>query len=387
MADVEQSETPILDSGVLPPQRKKNSVLGFCFGVVIGILFLVVVIKASSTESQKDIAGFTYFIALGLAVIIHELGHLIAGWLVGFHFASISVGPFILGKEHGKIKIHFRQGLGALGFAGVHIDRIRRLRRRFLIFIIGGPASNLLSAALVVVLVKYAFPSVRGSWLMPVIAGFLYLSLFLGVIGFLPLWSKSRSDGSRIWMLLTSYKKSRRLISAMALINQTRLGVPLKSWKCTWLKAVTAVRDESFDEFTANWIAFLAASGRKDVPTLRTHLERCLELAYMLPVAKRDEIAREAGIYAAWHGNNAILAERWLAQMKYPKQIVKIMQIRIDIVMAYARKDFGNAFNGMDEGSVFIESLPQSPYQEMLKQSWLEWKDELREKQNQTVTV
>jgi hypothetical protein len=144
MADVEQSETPILDSGVLPPQRKKNSVLGFCFGVVIGILFLVVVIKASSTESQKDIAGFTYFIALGLAVIIHELGHLIAGWLVGFHFASISVGPFILGKEHGKIKIHFRQGLGALGFAGVHIDRIRRLRRRFLIFIIGGPASNLL---------------------------------------------------------------------------------------------------------------------------------------------------------------------------------------------------------------------------------------------------
>jgi hypothetical protein len=376
--------TPILDSGVLPPRRRKNAVLGFVFGMLIGALFVLVIIKASNSESQTNIAAVSYLLVFTLAVLIHELGHLVAGWIVGFHFNMIALGPVVFGFEYGKLKIRLVLGTGMLGYAGVQIDRVVRLRHRFLLFIVGGPAANLISAAVAVGLVKYLF---LNSWMVPVLVGFVYISLLIGVVGVLPLWPKSRSDGSRIWMLLTSREKTRRLLAAMALVNQTRLGTPLKAWKKTWMNATTSVRDESFDEFTANWIAFCAASSRKDLPKVTAHLERCLGLAYMLPDSKRDEIAREAGIYAAWFRNDAVAAEKWIGQMKYPKQTTKMLQLRLQVVLDCARKDFARAFEGMKEGAEFIESLPETPYRTLLKESWKEWEGDLKEKQNELVNT
>lgn len=373
--------TPILDSGVLPQPRRKNAILGFLFGLLIGGLFLLVVLRAG-TEDQSEIALFSYFGVLGLAVVIHELGHLFVGWIVGFHFSSIALGPIIFGFEYGKLTIRLRRGTGTLGYAGIQVDRVIRLRHRFLLFIVGGPAASLASAAVAVFLIKYFFPK---SWLVPVGAGYAYLSSLIGIAGFLPLWPRSRSDGSRIWMLLTSHEKTRRLISTLALLHQTKLGTPLKLWKTTWLNATTAVRDDSIDEFTSNWIAFCAASARKDIPKLTAHLERCLELAYMLPDAKRDEIAREAGIYVAWFRNDAAAAEKWFAQRKYPKQTMRIMRIRMRVALDCARKDFASSFQAIEEGAAFIESLPNTPYREVLRESWREWQNELTEKQNQLV--
>lgn len=375
------SPTPILDSGVLPQRRRKNTILGFFFGLLIGALYLLVVIKASA-QDQGNIAALSYLAVLGLAVIIHELGHLFAGWMVGFHFSSIALGPIVFGFEYGQLKIRLRWGTGLLGYAGIQIDRVVRLRHRFLLFIVAGPSASLVSAAAAVFLVQYLFSN---SWLIPVGAAYAYLSSLIGIAGFLPLWPRSRSDGSRIWMLLTSRERTRRLISTLALVHQTKRGIPLKLWKRTWLNATTAVRDGSFDEFTSNWIAFLAASARKDIPELTGHLERCLELAYMLPDAARDEIAREAGIYAAWFRNDSAAGEKWFAQRKYPKQTTPMMRIRMNVALDCARKDFASSFRGIEEEATFIESLPNTPYREVLKESWREWEDELREKQSQLV--
>ena len=375
------SSTPILDSGLLPQPRRKNTILGFLFGLLVGVLFILVVLRAG-TQDQSETALFSYFGVLFLAVIIHELGHLFMGWIVGFHFNSIALGPIVFGFEYGKLTIRLRRGTGLLGHAGIQVDRVMRLRHRFLLFIIGGPTASLVSAAVAAFLIKCVFSK---SWLVPVSAGYAYLSLLIGSAGFLPLWPKSRSDGSRMWMLLTSREKTRRLISTLALLHQTKLGIPLKLWKKTWLNATTAVRDDSFDEFTSNWIAFCAASARKDVPKLTAHLERCLELASVLPDAKRDEIAREAGIYVAWFRNDAGAAEKWFAQRKYSNQTTRIMQIRMKVALDCARRDFASSFKGIEEGANIIESLPNTPYREVLRESWREWQDELTKKQSQLV--
>jgi hypothetical protein len=107
----------------------------------------------------------------------------------------------------------------------------------------------------------------------------------------------------------------------------------------------------------------------------------------MLPISKRDELAREAGIFAAWFRNDAVAAEKWFAQMKYPKQTTKIMRIRVRIALDCARREFGSAFNLIQEGTAFIEALPETPFRGLLKESWQEWADEVKERQNQTVTA
>jgi len=82
------SVTPILDSGVLPPPRPKKRLLGVVVGFPIGILFAVAVNNFGGPESQPHLAFLFYFATLALAVTIHELGHLTAGWLMDFNSAA-----------------------------------------------------------------------------------------------------------------------------------------------------------------------------------------------------------------------------------------------------------------------------------------------------------
>jgi hypothetical protein len=42
------------------------------------------------------------------------------------------------------------------------------------------------------------------------------------------------------------------------------------------------VHDGSVDDFAGNWLAYAAASDRKDDDAAALHLERCLELMHLL---------------------------------------------------------------------------------------------------------
>ena len=127
-------------------------------GFVLAIPFAVVLISVTSQTRRfgaaaANFVGIESLACLALAVIVHEVGHLLAGWMVGFRFSSITIGPMAVRLEYGRLRAGFRRVLPAAGHAGMHIDRIRRLRRRLLRFIAGGPLANLLTAAL------------AGSWL------------------------------------------------------------------------------------------------------------------------------------------------------------------------------------------------------------------------------
>lgn len=89
-----------------------------------------------------------YLPVLMLTVVLHELGHLVAGVAVGFHFSIISIGPFSIGLQYGRVKFQLRAQSGALGYAGMHIEAVSRLRRSLFIFVIAGPLTNLVSGTL-----------------------------------------------------------------------------------------------------------------------------------------------------------------------------------------------------------------------------------------------
>jgi hypothetical protein len=137
--------TPILDSGVLPPRtrNKKKKVFGFITGFVGGICLGLAITRVLSKPFGSELfpgeALLVFIAALGLSVTVHEFGHLVAGWTLGFRFSFVSVGPFWLRLEHGMLKVRFRREMPALGYAGMHVNGARKLRRRLLIYIAAGP--------------------------------------------------------------------------------------------------------------------------------------------------------------------------------------------------------------------------------------------------------
>jgi hypothetical protein len=383
--DTATTSTPILDSGILPPRTRQIKLRGLIVGFLIGIspgLVFAVMVRQGDRDPGLSVALLSPFSVLVAAIVVHELGHLLAGWAVGFRFSLIQIGPFSLRIVHGLLKVRFRQEMTAFGYAGMHVNRLRRLRRRMLVFLAAGPAANLLSVA-VVLLINRFFPQLSSAWAAMPAFQFTVVSLLLGIVSVMPFPSDATSDGARIDMLLRSRARARRWLNILALVHANDQGVRAKSWKHSWVKAATSLNDASRDRFRGNLLAYMSANGRKDAPVAALQLEKCLELAGQLPISTRDVLAQEAAVFAAWFRNDAVLADKWSAQLRKPRLVSNLAKITLRIATSCARRDFDNAKKGWQEGLAFIDRATKGNSHNLLKESWLEWQAEILEREIQ----
>jgi hypothetical protein len=318
--------------------------------------------------------------------MVHELGHLAAGRALGFHFSFVSIGSVILSLEHGVLKIRVRRDMGAAGYAGMRADGIRRLRHRSLIFLAAGPTANLLSIPITILLVDYAIPGLKGTWVPLLGVPFVVFSGLFGVLNFVPYGLSASSDGSRIAMLLTSREHARRWISNMAIGSQMNKNMRPRNWQRTWLQAACSVHDVSTGELYGNYLAYVSANDRKDESAAAGYLERCLELSWFCRPTTRDIIAQEAAVFTAWFRGDAALAAKWVCQIENPKLILPILQIRQAVALPAGRRDFDAALSHLQEGLEFIGKLPATPEREQLIEGWLEWQSEILERQRGSIT-
>lgn len=155
------SHTPILDSGILPPRVRRSSRVGAVAGLVVVLFTTLILAKAvdeqASRNSNTGLGLLLFLAAFSVAVLIHELGHLAAGWALGFRFSLISVGPLALHLEQGKLKVSFLREMTAFGYSGMHIDRLVRLRRRVVFYAAAGPVANLATVPLAVMFANDVF--------------------------------------------------------------------------------------------------------------------------------------------------------------------------------------------------------------------------------------
>ncbi len=141
MTDSEQaSTTPILDL-VKPLPKPQGD------GLTLRNLVLPLLLVALAVLTGHSAL---LMVALGLLLIsflltaVHELGHLIAGLSVGLQFEAVEVGPLRIERESGRWKLRTRHHL-LTGFTFMSLDKIRRVRRRLIVLILGGPTASLLS--------------------------------------------------------------------------------------------------------------------------------------------------------------------------------------------------------------------------------------------------
>jgi hypothetical protein len=361
--------TPILDLEIPLPQRQsrlRSQALGFVIGLVSTLVF-VAGVRGDSEHFGRIAASL--LIAIFLGILVHEAGHLLAGWIVGFHFSSIQVGWLSLSFEYGKLTFHFRREMSASGYASIQIDRVYRLRRRLMFFIAGGPTASILCVVVAVVTVNVF--GLHKSWLAVPIACFAFVSLLFGLLSLFPKAGQGRwSDGARLEMLIASRDKTRRWLCLAALANEHRRGKSPKLWNANWTKAAASVRDNSADEMAACWLAYICASARKRADVGGSYLERCLELVGLAGETLRDTLMLEAAVFQAWERDNADKSATWLNRVKAPGRLPKLMQLRSAIAASCAQRDYESAHTNWLEGLALIEKLPATPVRESLNVSW-----------------
>jgi len=376
--------TPLLDLQVPLPERKRglaNQLPGFLIGFAGAILFLAVF--RNDQRTPPYVALFIPVI-LFVVVLLHELGHLGAGKLVGFHFSVIQIGWFFLGFEHGRLKLQIRRDLPFRGYAGIRIDHLCRVRRRLIVFVAGGPVATIASLIMVVVIVN-VFDLHESRAAVPSQI-FVLLSMLIAFASLVPRAGRTNcTDGARLASLINSRKKARRWICLAALANKYSHGTRIRNWNGTWIKAAVSVHDGTADELYACWLAQAWASDRKQSDEASAYLERCLELSDLAGPSMRDFLVLEAAIFQAWWRNDADKATQWLAQIRRQKMLPRLFQLRAALAVECAKKNFDAANSLWEEGRFIIDKLPPSDVRNLMSTSWSEWRDEIRKRQTSEV--
>jgi hypothetical protein len=142
------SPTPILDrQQPLPPDPPAKVWRARAIGAFIGlaIVILPATLMEHPTGFEPVLGYFGFLGGLFLGVLLHELGHVSAGLVVGFEFRRILAGPFMLTREAGGYRFRFLwKRIIAGGYTFMPPRSPDHLRRRLAIFALGEPLATAL---------------------------------------------------------------------------------------------------------------------------------------------------------------------------------------------------------------------------------------------------
>ena len=241
-----------------------------------------------------------------LQILIHELGHLIGGLLVGEQFNYIRVGPFQI--DHSR-KITWRWTLGEVLSGGTSTLPVARsaLRWKFLTSIAAGPAANIISGWFVLKFMPQQPSLLAGFCQLFVGAAFLF-----GFVNLLPFGDHGRMlDGLRMWVLLFSKARRERMISLLCLVADVKQGKQVRSLDGYSLDRWASVSDSAGEQVIANWAAY---RGAKDQESAGQYLDTCLAASSATTPDFRTELIMEAAQFQAVRRNRLDLAREWLAE-------------------------------------------------------------------------
>jgi hypothetical protein len=242
------------------------------------------------------------------------------------------------------------------------------LARRGVAMVMGGPAANLLSALVVVLL---PFPTT-------VFSGcFIAFSIANGVNDLIPYESRlGVSDGRRIWMLLRRPECGQRWLALLRLSGQLNDGVLPELLAADFLAKAVAVRDESVDTVTAHAIAYSAAFHQHQDREAGQLLETCLAYSSHATPVVREALRSDAAVFQARRRKRADLAEQWLADIPVKTQN-PWFRWRAEAAILEANGDIDGAVGKLADVEAAILASPKNPERERLLQLLQRWNSDL----------
>lgn len=373
------SKTPILDlQQQLPtPKQHRSSAKALILLIVIAVFILRSLIPV--------IVVFDYFLIALAVVVVHESGHWLAGRCVGLRLSYLVIGPLKFIRHSGQWRVSYRPHLTD-GFIRMSLDKIRRVRRRLIICVIGGPAASLVTGAIALVACRAqrvgGIPSVG----LPV-AGFAILSLLAGIQSLRNLKFRGYSgDGAILRMWLSSYEGARQQVAAHALHMLDSKGWDVSLWNRRWMSIASAKSELHLTSFHTDWLQYYLSS---DPHLAGECLERCLAGLALLPSDQReenlDQMFLESAAFMAWHRDDADKAQVWFDRVTHPERASPMLRRRVQIALNCARREFNKALAELDEGLSLLDQGPAGTSVERLKCSWKEWRSAIRTKRDETV--
>jgi hypothetical protein len=339
--------------------------------------FLLVVAAIVMTENLSSLAiPFGFLLINFLAIAIHELGHLIAGWHVGLRLKRVRIDPFRLKIDSGKWKFRVRPRL-FWGFVLMSLDRVCRVRHRLIIFIAGGPAASILCGVAALIAGEISLARYDSPW--PTFMEFLGAwSFVIGCVSLVPFRVRGlANDGMLLRALLFWKQEASQLIASYALSTFEKDSLFAPDYFRRWFRLTGTVTRLPTGNYYANWLAYENA---RDTEIAAQCLERCLTHSEWVDDNARDVLIVEAVVFTAWRRNDAAKAEVWFKRIQSLDRLHPLWQTRAKIALLCARAQFEDALTALDLGLSLIRQAPDSSERRRCESGWISWKQQIQKR-------
>lgn len=263
-----------------------------------------------------------------LAIVVHELGHLVTAVLVGLRVDQIAVGPLALVQvdNAGSWRLRWRKQ-GPTGMVNVTPRDTTDLRRRWGLMVLMGPLAGIVAGLVCLAVGQYLQP-VRASrepgWVgvwtsiaffFPQTAVWLGLSMFaafnllFSVLSLLPqLDGAYASDGEQLRRLWWS-DDGEVMLGVLLLNARLQDGVRPRDWDPALVAMLHGAKQPVL-EISASLFAFYYARDRGEIEAAGELLDRAVALLEGTPVEKPSSVHVEAAFFEGLHRRDAAEARR-----------------------------------------------------------------------------
>ncbi|MCA9943430.1 MAG: hypothetical protein KC449_08105 [Anaerolineales bacterium] len=258
-----------------------------------------------------------------LTAMVHEVGHLLAGYWVRFRFQVLVVGPLRLSAENGRLRLQRQRG-GSLfnGLAASLPQEMDNLARRLLYFALGGPLASLLFSLTCLVVALYLSNDLSR------MLDYLWLwecCLFTAVVSYFFLLTSMRpgayhngmvADGGRILMLATKSAQAARWQMLVKLTVADLAGERPSLWDAKLLQQSLTPSENSHDYLTAVLMNFHHCLDKNAPQMAANFLEEALNLPVTWETGIHTRLLLEKAFLAAAFWADGQKAQALVDQLK-----------------------------------------------------------------------
>ena len=264
---------------------------------------------ASFTFSPPGVFGLIiqFIAAFLIAILIHELGHVIGGKLAGYSFVMLTVGPFKWVREQERVRWRWNTSLNTFGGLALMIPPVAESEsRRMARFILGGPIASfclgifsILGIALIQTTQSHAAHVNQGAFFLVIVA---VIALLTGASTLIPYSTSGfASDGGQYLDLMRGGHRAERHLLMLTLSACSLNGRRPREWDAAPVARLLELAEQRMDQIAAaaHHYAFYYYLDLGQIDRAGAELDRALELKEAYPAELQPGLWLELAYFQA----------------------------------------------------------------------------------------
>ena len=280
--------------------KRTQSLSGTIIGVSTGIIFVIITIYLDIDSLFLSFVLLSLIGGYYLSILIHELGHLFGGMIVGLKPVGILVSSIMLTFEkNGRPSFSFRKGFG--GGLALCISKDKPISKlQSFCYISGGPIASLLFGLLGVWI---GFSTEETLSLVSKTIG--YVSIFMGFYSLKPMVTKGlRTDGSRLIDILKGGQQFHEMNAHFTLFGQLMISRSPKESSDDLIRILLDAERLSPEWRAGHFFAYTKALYHKDLKQAESHLlAMCTDIESLVPILRDPYIKEKIIFRASYYGD------------------------------------------------------------------------------------